>query len=412
MALRLTIEGIVYGGSGMGRREDGKIVFVPYTAPGDVCTVEVVEEKRDFSRARVARMEEPSPVRIEPFCQLFGRCGGCQLQHLPYGEQLKWKTKTFQETIKRSARVELTPCVIPAESPQHYRAKATFHVDRGRMGFFEPSSHRVVEVEDCPLLEPAINTTLRAIKEDTPAGVHTIDVALDMNSGKTTAVFYTEKTWLGMDVPLSGALKGYEVRAKRRFQRGRGRRLLERGDTECSYTVEGVVVEYAATVFFQVNPEANRRLVRKVVESVGGRASVVDAFCGVGNFSLPLAKTCCRVDGFDMDGLAIGYAKKAARLNRVDRVRFHQMDVEGGKVLEKMIPSVIVLDPPRCGCRRLARELAEKGVERIIYVSCNPSTLGRDIKEFLEKGYRVVSSTLVDMFPQTYHVEGIVVLTL
>ncbi len=111
----------------------------------------------------------------------------------------------------------------------------------------------------------------------------------------------------------------------------------------------------------------------------------------------------CRLEGFDTDGLATEYAKKSAQLNRVDRVSFQRMDVEGGKVLEKMIPSVIVLDPPRGGCRRLARELVEKGVERVIYVSCNPSTPGRDIKEFLEKGYRVVSSTLVDMFPQTYH---------
>ncbi len=412
MALRLTIEGLVYGGSGIGRAPNGKVVFVPYTVPGEVCTVEVTEDRRDFSKARLLSIDEPSPIRVEPFCPLFTKCGGCHLQHLPYEAQLEWKTKIFQETIARATDLELVPQAIPAENATGYRAKATFHVEGGKAGFFRASSHSVVELEECPLLMPSINKTLKEIKESLPEAVHTIDVAVDVDTDKTTAIFYTEDAGCKLDIPHSTVLKGYEVRVKRRFQRGRGRLLYRRGETDCSYTVEGIRLLYSSSVFFQVNPAMNRRLVQKVVEAVGKDVTVVDAFCGAGNFSLPVAKKGCRVEGFDIDGVAIEYAKRAAGLNSIEGAVFFPLDVERGKVLEKIAPSVVVLDPPRGGCRGLATEVAERAVERVVYVSCNPSTLGRDLKEFLERGYRVVSSTLVDMFPQTYHVESITVLTL
>ncbi len=412
MSFRVTIEGLVYGGSGIARRPDGKVVFVPFSVPGDVCTVEVVEDKRDFSRARIVKIEEPSPIRKEPFCPLFGECGGCQLQYLSYTDQLQWKKRIFQDSIKRSTGIELIPQVVPSPARDSCRIRATFHVEDGRVGFFRASTHRVVEVECCPLLEPSINTTLEEIKEEIPEGVHTLDIAVDMDGGGTTAVFHVENPSVRVNIPLSSRLKGYEVRVKGRFQRGRGKELYRTGNTECSYTLDGIRLLYSAGVFFQVNPGANSALVDKVLEATEDALTAVDAFCGVGNFSLPLTRRAHRVEGFDIDPLAIEYAKRSANINHIQGVEFHRMDAERGKILEKKMPSVVVLDPPRGGCRRLAGEVARRGIERVIYVSCNPSTLGRDLKEFLERSYRVVSSALIDMFPHTYHVESILVLTL
>lgn len=424
------ITSLAYGGKGVGRI-GGKVVFVPYTAPGDEARVEIIEEKKGFSEGALKGLVTPSPLRQAPCCGLYGVCGGCTLQHIGYAHQLEWKQKILEDSLKRIGGIEDIPFDPPAGSPEvfNYRSRARFQVNGGNWGFFETRSHRVVQVDDCPLLDPAINSAFAWIKGIFSSGrpgkappIYAIDIGSDEAVEKAVAAFHvTEETGYPWEDLLgeAGRLKGLEVWVGRPFSREKGERVFSRGDVLLNYEACGIRYGAGISIFSQVNRPQNRALLERVVEyaALEGNELAVDLFSGAGNLTLPIARRARDTVGVEYSPEACAQASGNAALNSIGGVSFIASQAvawleRNAKPLEKDGVDVVVLDPPRGGELSAARVLSLLRPKKIIYVSCSPPTLARDISLLTGRGYRVARAGLFDMFPQTFHIESVIRLDL
>ena len=421
--LTVDIEKIVYGGMGMGH-SDGKVVFVPFTAPGDRVAAAILKEKKNYLEGRLQTIERPSARRVQPFCRVFGCCGGCQLQHLGYADQISAKEENLRDSLHRllqKSHFEILP-TIPAPQDRGYRIRAqlktAFGRDRTILGFYGFKSHRAVGIRECPLLHPLADEILRemdgelqGLKEGIPLWEVGIFVSPDEDRGIVHLTGDGPKV-LKMAERLS---------QKSRLMKGvklKGRKTASWGDLRLRFCVPGLASESPIRVqiqtesFFQVNPFQNENLVRKIGEwaLLSGVEKVVDFFCGAGNLTLPLAQKAGRIWGIDSDETAIATAKENAAQNGLKNCVFQAEKAErgGAKILtETNQIDLAILDPPRAGARGVLEGLAALGPRKILYVSCEPPTLGRDLVRLGELGYKVTRIQPVDMFPQTYHLEVI-----
>jgi 23S rRNA (uracil1939-C5)-methyltransferase len=434
--LQATIERLVFQGSGLGRLPDGRVVFVPYTAPGDQVEIEVVEARDDFVRADLVRVLTPSSVRAAPPCRYYGNCGGCQWQHLGYASQLEWKRLILQELLARVGKLA-APAVLPPIAPAgpwEYRARAQFKVfasGRLHIGFHQRETHRVVDIDCCPLLDARLNGVLRVLRQmrdpallklfphlrevwaaaGTGAGTGTGEVVVSLFARtRDRATIRLLFHRIQAEVPnLQGlVLLDGDPRQHPRFvdRHGHGAILEQVGDYR--FRVD-------ATAFFQVNGLAAGTLTRLVVEAVSltGSERVLDLYCGVGTFTVPLARLAREVVGVEAHAAAAADAVHNLRDNGCHGARVIQAQVE--QVLPTLVQQgpwdLVVLDPPRQGCsRRILDTLTAMSVPRIIYVSCDPSTLARDLGILVPSGYRCTTLQPVDLFPQTFHLESVAVL--
>ncbi len=421
-SLNVAIEKGVYGGRGMGRVE-GKVVFVPFTLPGERAEAETTREKKDYVEAALKKLEQKSPLRVEPFCHLFQECGGCQYQHLPYPEQLQLKEAILRDMLGpliRKAAPEVHP-IIPSPQDRGYRIRAQLKAGKAKgrpiLGFYAWKSHRIVDVEECPLLHPLVNRILAGLRNWMGRGgafaIQGADIQVSPDEGKGVVHLRGEGPChlrtveeIGKEIP---GVKGMVVKE---------RPETSWGDLTLSYdwpeflSNEGLHIRTSGASFFQVNPLQNWNLMRKVVEWAGlrGEERILDLFCGSGNLTLPLGQRARQVWGIDQDRRAIDHAMENARRNRLNNCRFIAASAEEGMRLtfrEAREMELVVLDPPRSGARALLDPLAVSHPSKILYVSCEPPTLLRDLSRLAELGYRVERIQPLDMFPQTYHVEAI-----
>ncbi|MEK7773740.1 MAG: class I SAM-dependent RNA methyltransferase, partial [Deltaproteobacteria bacterium] len=424
------ITSLAYGGKGVGRA-GGKVVFVPYTAPGDEARIEIVEEKKGFSEGALKGLVTPSPLRQAPFCGLFGICGGCALQHMRYGHQLEWKQKILEDTLGRIGGIKDIPFDPPQGSPEvfNYRSRARFQVNGRRWGFFESGSHRVASLEECPLLDPVINDAFARIKDIFLSGrlgkappLFAIDIGADEAGGMAVAAFHIAENqafpWEGL-LGGAGPLKGLEVWVGRPFKRDKGKRVFSCGDVKLDYEAGGIRYGAGISVFSQVNRLQNRALIDRVVDcaELKGAELVVDLFSGVGNLALPLARLAGKTIGVEYSSSACAQAEENAALNSIEGVSFIASPAlpwmeRNVNTLEKGGVDVVVLDPPRGGEPGADRAFSILRPKKIIYVSCSPPTLARDVSLLTGRGYRVARAGLFDMFPQTFHIESVVRLDL
>lgn len=420
-AMEHTVEitSLAFGGKGVGRI-NGKVVFVPFTAPGDSALVRITEEKKSFCEGELVELLTPSPEREAPPCPLFGVCGGCHLQHMNYPSQVEWKQRVFEQTLKRIGGVVPERCDSPAPSPDvyAYRCRASFHVDGRRWGFYAAGSRRVVDVDYCPVLDGAVNAVFKSVRErlsGRSGELYAVDIAAS-GDGRAVAAFYTSGyrgfDWAGELKGVEG-LKGFEVWHSP-SKKGKGRRIIAEDDSTLTYGANVLRFEAGVSVFTQANRSLNPALIDRVIEYAGltGREKAVDLFCGAGNLTLPLAAGCAHVTGVEENGAAIDFARKNARLNSIENIRFIRSGSlewarERIKSLEKEGIDVVILDPPRGGDPDLAKAMSGLRPDKIIYVSCDPSTLARDISFLTGSGYGLFRAGLFDMFPQTYHIECI-----
>lgn len=413
------ITSLAYGGKGVGRI-DGKVVFVPYTAPGDRVKIDIILEKKGFLEGRLLEVLHSSPLRQDPPCPIFGRCGGCHWEHIQYQAQVYWKDRIFRETIERIGGIRDLPLdpPIPAAEPFRYRVKAQFHIKDHIWGFFEAGSHRVIEVGECYLLDPVLNKafiSLRNYIEENQSGlpIHAVEIGKSDLDGKTVALIHLkEKKDLKPDEILEAIkeLKGIEFRITLPGKRS-GKIISTIGDTSLIYRFRGLTLKAEISTFSQVNISQNLRLVDTVLEyvDVGHEDSILDLYCGAGNLALPLAERCRKAIGVDMDPSAISDATSNAKANSIKNVNFICSDASMGlKSVSKTLPVIVVLDPPREGGFEVIKGIAGLKPRRIVYVSCNPSTLARDLAVLIREGYVVKRARVIDMFPQTYHIEGVV----
>jgi 23S rRNA (uracil1939-C5)-methyltransferase len=417
----VVVEKLVHGGSGLARLNTGQVVFVNGVLPGERTLVTLKQKRKGFLQADLIEVITPSANRITPPCGGEKQCTGATWPHIAYTAQLEYKQDILLDTLSRIGGI--TPIhplpILPSPRTDHYRLRTQFNVrmvdGAQRIGFFRHGSYSLVEVDDAYLIHPLINQTLKAIRSlvqqlplvteihinATPGGQVHILLFSKLSTLPSLEPFYMN---LKKAVPEVIGLTGY----------ANNHRVFAIGNNRLTLELDGL--RYTATEgnFYQVNWEQNKSMVRTVMDFAGlaGNEIVLDLYCGIGNFTLPLAQKARNVIGIESGYAAIEDAKANAELNGIANVEFIADDLQKGlKTLlhQKKRVDVIVLDPPRAGAtlKTLERVLAFVP-QKIVYVSCNPSTLARDLKYFHLFGFRLDRLQPVDMFPYTYHIECVV----
>ncbi len=416
----LTVEALVNGGAGLARHE-GRVVFIPHTAVGDVVVCRVTKDKKKFLEAKVIEIIKPSSIRCRPMCPVAGDCGGCQWQHLPYAEQLYWKESLFRETLIHQCGVDADRVllIIPAVNEWNYRSRVQVkcrNTQSGFMtGFYRSKSHRIVSIEECPVIAPELNTLLSRLRGCINLTVFAGDIPqIDMgvdDCGCCSAVLH----YSGHDEEKLTELLTRETLAAALFIKKTSEKKIQNihGNDSLQIIIDQppILLKYAVGSFSQINLEQNRLLIDSVLHlaELTGTEQVLDLYCGMGNFSLPLARRAGHVVGVEESEASIEAAKSNSRQNNIINVDFFNQVAEGAleRLSNKIQPDLLILDPPRSGAYAIMKELQRKPVKKIIYVSCDPQTLARDLSYLINNNYELLSSQPVDMFPQTYHCESI-----
>jgi len=429
----ITIEKLSFGGSGVGRI-DGKVCFVPYGCPGDELRIRITAEKRSYLTASIIGIVTPGADRIAPPCPLFGSCGGCSWQHIDYSRQLAEKRQIFADTLWRGARVpgELIGDVVASPATYGYRSRVQFklHGASGRlhMGFYRQGTHFVEDAsQGCPIAVPVINQVQASLREILPYFPEPAKIPqINIDSAEQGTVVIVN--YIGNDRDNAAAF--FERRRAELgsatslyLQTGRKSTLLKVfGEGLLEYSLPGNSAEtqscsltYRPGGFAQVNTAQNGALLRLVRRFADCKSHerILDLYCGNGNFSLPLAGSVSSIVGIEEYGDSIAAACDNARRNGIGNAEF--ICADAGKGVKRLIADnkrfdVVILDPPRTGAADVLADIASLKPERIIYVSCDPSTLARDCGTLSGYGYSVLTSVPVDMFPQTYHLESVTLL--
>lgn len=430
----ITIERLTLGGNGVGRI-DGKVCFVPFSAPGDRLKVRITREHRSFCEAELVDVCEPSLQRVEPSCPVFGQCGGCDWQHISYQEQCAAKQQILAETLKRVARL-VSPVVaetVASELPYGYRARAQFKLHASpeglAIGFYRRGSHFVIDLpRGCPICTLPINASMQKIRQviqSFPDLNHISQLSLEEGvSGVVAVVHYSGANPQGLKQLFSQSqdqlgLNGLflKIGRKEALQPAFGSSHLTYLVPCCDSSAAALELGYEIGGFSQVNRLQNQNMVRLVCNyaqpATGQR--MLDLYCGNGNLSLPLSGVVKELLGIEGFAPSIASAVDNARQHRVNNSTFRCNDAS--KELRHLIAKkasfdLVLLDPPRAGAAEVVRDLGQLGAQQVVYVSCDPATLSRDLALLCgSMGYQLVEATPLDMFPQTGHLETVALLT-
>ena len=405
---RVRIEKLVYGGDGLGRLPDSRAVFVPFTLPGEVVELQIVQEGKKFARGKLISVLESSPARIQPRCRHFGTCGGCHYQHIAYDAQLQVKFSILEDQLRRLGGF-LTPSIsgiTASPDPWNYRNQMQFHpAPEGGLGFMDIESKSVVPIQECHLPTEGLNALWPQIDLGAETGLSRITLRED-SFGELMLVLEGGDELgpeLSLDLPVSVC-----------YLKPDGSCLTLAGQDQLTYQVLGRQLSLSPESFFQVNLGVAEKLVEYVLARLpqAPALNTLELYAGAGLFSLFLAERSHELIAIESSPSAC--YDFANNLDAYDNVRLYEGPVE--EVLPALIddlPSLdlVLLDPPRAGLHPKARESLEKlASEHIIYISCEPSTLARDLKHLCEAGYQLTDVHLFDMFPQTYHLETVAIL--
>lgn len=401
MSQEVEITGMVYGGDGFGRLADGRAVFVPFVLPGERALVELVEEKRGHARGRLVKLLTASPLRIQPRCAHFGVCGGCHYQHIPYEEQLRVKEAIVRGQLMRIAGITEPPMrpIVASPSAWNYRNAVQFHLDvLGKPGYQEAGSHRVVAIRECHLPEDALNQAWPLLDIEPLPGLERIDLRAGAGDDLLLALEGDGEALpeFSVDFPISAVYLGPT-----------GAMVLA-GDDGLVLEVLEKPFRVSAGSFFQVNTAQAGAMVRHLLErlSLTAGTTLVDVYCGVGLFSAFIAPRVGRCIGVELSESACD--DYAANLDECDNVELYVGAAEQVLPALDLKPDVVLVDPPRAGLERAALDaIVSMAPRTLAYVSCDPATLARDVKRLVAGGYRLVEVTPFDIFPQTYHVETV-----
>ena len=399
-------------------------VFVPGALPGERVRVVPRRRRRQYHEADLIEILEPSAARVEPPCEYFGRCGGCAVQHLSYEAQIPFKQTTVQEALSRIAGVEPEAWLEPILGPQwHYRRRARLGVrfvkgkDRVLVGFKERATRYVTDMASCRVLVEPLDTLpgdLGEVIGQTTLQRRLPQAELAAGEDARAAVLRVLDDPTAADLELFADL-GRRCDVDVYLQRGGPgtiRALDPEGVGQLAYSLPDfdVTLHFAPTDFLQVNAKVNAALVAQTLRllEVQGTDRVLDLYCGLGNFSLPLARYASQVLGVEGEGGLVARAAGNARLNGIDNVSFVAGDLSQPEwSFMREAWDLVVLDPPRSGAQTVVSQMARMAPRRIAYVSCHPATLARDTKELVEtQGYRLIAAGIADMFPHTHHVEA------
>ena len=389
----VTVEKLVYGGDGLARL-DGRVVFTPFVLPGERVNVRAEREKPGLIHACTVKIIEPSASRVAALCPVFGRCGGCHYQHAPYADQLAAKRAILEEELRRLGKI--TPpeeIAIVAGDPWGYRNRLRLRVEKGRLGYLEMRSHKMCAIAQCPIASPKLNQvieTLNRMLRDPkwPRMVRSIDVF----TAETSVQLNLTET----DRPVA-----------RRFFEWCGENIAGMVESALDYNGQYRVSRGS---FFQVNRFLVDRLVEAAVAGAEGD-SAFDLYAGVGLFAPALASRFARVIAVESGSAAARDLQFNAERAGLANVRVEARIVEEFLQEQARPADFVLLDPPRAGVgKEVVRRLVELQPRQVVLVACDPATLARDLAGLIANGYAIVRMAMVDLFPQTYHLETVVLL--
>ncbi|MCH8473901.1 MAG: class I SAM-dependent RNA methyltransferase [Opitutales bacterium] len=386
--MELEITSLTNQGQGVGRL-DNWVVMIPFTIPGERVKARIFRNHKNYSEADLVEVLEASPHRVSPKCPLFGECGGCQYQHVEYGEQLQWKKRQVKELFAHMADLEVeVEEAVPSPRLYGYRSKITPHYRKPRdgtiesIGFLRPGRRNaVIDVPQCPLATEAINDKLPSLRESLRAK------AGELKKGGTLL--------------LREGLDGVETNPRKIIRE----------------KVGDLLFHFPAGEFFQNNPYILPQMVQHVVEQAGGQDInyLLDAYCGSGLFALSAASKFQEVEGVEISEASIRWARENAKRNEIKNVRLTVGDASEIFAQTAFLPekTTVVIDPPRKGSTpEFLQQLLNFRPQRVVYVSCNPATQIRDLKQLNEGGYKLSRLQPFDLFPQTKHLECVATLDL
>jgi 23S rRNA (uracil1939-C5)-methyltransferase len=408
----IEINAMTFGPYGVGRI-GGKSVMVSQAVPGDLLEVAVTSERRDYAIARIDRIIRPGLARREPPCPYLPQCGGCDWQQIDYPAQVALKADLIAAEFRHALGLELDPDGLVEAAPAEfaYRSRTRFKTTaRGRVGFHEAGSNSIVEIDRCMVaaMPDRMPTALAAALGRRCAEIEVVsDCGSEVQVASLAKAPGNAEVARARQVMLAdGAIRGIVLRG------GGARHVV--GDPKISFELEpGCVIEIDADLFSQVNRAQNLRLVAAVIAMAAVRegAAVLDLFCGAGNFSLPLARRGARVTGVDSDALAIAGAQHNAALMGLNGAQFIAMKAaETARFFERAHyrPDLVIIDPPRRGALELIAAVVRLRPPAMIYVSCETTTLVRDLQSLCASGYEIDRVRAFDFFPNTHHAEVVV----
>lgn len=419
MDVVVTTESLAYGGSAVARHE-GRVLFIAGAAPDETVRVRLATDHGSWAEAELLEIVRRGPARVDPECPLVGDCGGCHWQHVNYTAQLDAKHRAVVDALRRIAGLgdATVEPVLPSPDPLGYRNRLSLRFEAGRIGFFQARTNRLVPVPDCLLAEDGVREALPVV-EAFLAGLSTRVMRVEIASrgllpGVSVAVQSASRLRHADTMLAHETVEDRSSPVRGIVMHGRGWRRSWGDPTRRFEVAPGVVVDFPGASFGQVNTKANLELVRLVVDRCTSPppARLVELYAGAGNFSFALAARSGRVLGVDADENAVEAAREAARRNGLRNLRFAAARAEAWLAEAKEAPDVLLLDPPRSGLGAAAAPAAALGSPRVVIVSCNPTTLARDLRVFTAAGYRVESVAPIDLFPQTFHVETVSTLEL
>ena len=429
----IQIDSMAHDGRGVGRDQEGKVVFVDYALPGEKVIFVPVENRKSFLFGSAIEILEPSEHRVEPKCAVFGECGGCVLQHLDEKVQLKYKQQQLLENFKKIGGVQPESLLEPMTGEswgyrRRARLGAKFVPKKGGMivGFRERNSSFIQPTEQCDVLYPQVSALLPVVRE-TLEKISCHDripqVEISVADNAVVMILRHLETLQQNDLEL---LKAFAKQSQVQL-------FLQPGNLKTVHPLYpsnpdplyygfadfDIKVEFLPTDFIQVNGGINQQLVSRTIEllDVQENDSVLDLFCGVGNFTLPLARKSKKVTGVEGDSALVERANHNTKINKLTNVGFffgdlfkEDMNVDShGDWLQSKFDKIL-LDPPRSGAAEMIKRLPQFGAKKVVYVSCGPATLARDAGVMVnEHGYRLTQAGVIDMFPHTAHVESIAV---
>ena len=442
--INIHIESLNSEGQGVGR-VNGYVVFVVGALPGETCRAQVFKVTQKYAVAKLIKYGSPSKLRAEPQCPHFGKCGGCQIQHIKYPAQLLFKQSKVIDALSKIGGVkkDIVSPTVGMDKPWHYRNKSIFtaanETEETVLGMYQPHSHRVVGIDNCYIADKKINTALQATKswirrsktlafdESTHRGdLLAVFTRVAKNTGQVMVGAITHSDSLPSSDTFTTLLRRADNDIVSIFQNINSDTNSERlsmdtkflwGTKSIQDSLGKLKFEISPYSFYQVNPVQTVKLYDEILALSGlnGTGRVLDAFCGVGTIGQYLASYCEEVIGIETSSQAISDAQENSRSNNIRNTKY--IAGECSDVLPQLLDAdikfdLIIIDPPRKGCDPgTMSALKQAAAPKIIYVSCNPATMARDIKTLIQYGYKLESAKPFDMFPQTDHVECVVLMT-
>jgi 23S rRNA (uracil1939-C5)-methyltransferase len=416
----LEIESLSYGPYGIGRI-DHQVIMVPATVPGDTISARITDVKDNYAVGQKIRLLQPSPLRQTPPCPYVNDCGGCPWQQVQYAAQLKAKEQSVADALRRIGKLdgfELRP-IIASPREYHYRRRIRLQCDRAkRLGFFRAFSHDLVEINHCLIAESALNNVLDPLRR-WMSELDTIVEHVEIVNGDAPDEIVAVGKIAGGFNPRNDST------CARLLNQGSGINGLillgdhwrnEWGQTAVSiHCADGICLKVAGDLFIQINAEGNRTLLKELIATGGfdKNDQLLELYSGAGNFTLSLAKRAQNIVAVEGYRRSVDCGKCSAQFNGIENIRWICAAVPAAveRLAKQRHPfSKIILDPPRAGAKGIDRDLASFGAERILYVSCNPATLARDLAALARHGYKLSLVQPIDLFPHTFHVEILAVM--